>query len=216
MTVPGVFRPRSDAWLLVRELRPRVSRGTSVLDVFTGSGVLAVAAAQAGAESVVAVDLSRRAVLCVRANARLNGVEVDARRGELFEPVAGEHFDLLVANPPYVPGDAELPASGAARAWEGGLDGRALLDRLCEGAGRHLADGGTVLIVQSSISGEVETIERLTRAGLDAEVVRRHRGPLGPLVAARAAELEERGILTPGQSEEELLVIRAHAVRGSS
>lgn len=214
LTLPGVFHPRSDAWLLAAELRRNLGRGESVLDVFTGSGVLAVTAARAGARRVVAVDVSRRAVLCARANARLNGVRVDARRGDLFGPVGDERFDVIVANPPYVPGDAGLPSSGAARAWEGGLDGRALLERLCDEAAGHLAGEGRLLIVQSSVSGEQETIDRLAGGGLSAEVVQRRRGPLGPLVAARAAELEARGVLHPGQREEELLVISARTDPG--
>ncbi len=66
-TLPGVFRPRSDALLLVAAMRERgLARGAGALDLFTGSGVLAVAAALEGAREVTAVDLSRRAVLTAR------------------------------------------------------------------------------------------------------------------------------------------------------
>ena len=102
-----------------------LSRGASVLDVFTGSGVLGVSAALLGARAVMATDISWRAVLNARMNALLNGVQLRARRGDLFAPVAEERFDLVLANPPYVPGaDDELPAGGAERAWEGGRSGR--------------------------------------------------------------------------------------------
>ena len=209
LTLPGVFRPPSDSWLLVDAIREQdLAREASVLDVFTGSGVIAVAAALAGARDVTAVDISRRAVLTTRVNARLNGVRVRALRGDLFAPVAEQRFDLIVANPPYVPGKPEeLPARGVARAWEAGRDGRALLDRFCPGVPAHLGPGGRVLIVQSSLSGEDETLAALAEAGLAAEVLVRRRGGLGPIVSARAEELEARGVLRPGEREEDLLVI---------
>jgi release factor glutamine methyltransferase len=210
ITVPGVFRPRSDAWLLAAALSRESSRGASVLDVFTGSGVLAVAAGRSGAARVTAVDVSRRAVACARLNGRLNGVRVRALRGDLFAPVGDERFDVIVANPPYLPsvGGASRPR-GSARAWEGGADGRSLLDRLCDEAADHLLPGGVLILVQSSVSGLDPTLVRLADAGLRADVIDRRRGPLGALLSARARELEQRGILRPGVREEELLVVRA-------
>lgn len=213
VTLPGVFRPPSDSWLLADAVREgELARGASVLDVFTGSGVLAIAAAQAGAKDVTAIDISRRAVLTARMNARLNGVRVRALRGDVFEPVAGRRFDLILANPPYVPSESDaLPARGAARAWEAGRDGRALLDRFCPAVGAHLRRGGRVLIVQSSLSGERETLDALEAAGLTAEVLARERGDFGPIVSARAEQLERRGVLAAGEREEELLVIEGRS-----
>jgi release factor glutamine methyltransferase len=213
VTLPGVFRPPSDSWLVVETVREHdLARGRSVLDVFTGSGVLAVAAALAGAREVTAIDVSRRAVLTTRLNARLNGVRVQALRGDVLAPVAGRRFDLILANPPYVPGESEeLPARGVARAWEAGRDGRALLDRFCPSVAGHLTPGGRVLIVQSSLSGEEETLAALAANGLEAEVQVRRRGGLGPIVSARARELESRGLLAPGERSEDLLVIEGRA-----
>jgi release factor glutamine methyltransferase len=211
MRLPGVFRPPSDSWLLAGVMRERgLARDARVLDVFTGSGVLAVAAGLAGAREVTAVDVSRRAALCAALNGRVNGTRVRARRGDLFDPVRWESFDLITANPPYVPGD-EVPAAGAARAWEGGFDGRALVNRFTAEAAGHLSPGGSVLMVVSSLTGEAETLQLLDEGGLEAEVVARERGPLGPLVSARAELLEERGLLAPGEREEEMLVIEARA-----
>jgi release factor glutamine methyltransferase len=209
VVMPGVFRPRSDSWMLASRLRDELAPGASVADVCTGSGVLAVSAAMAGAGKVTAVDVSRRAALTARLNARLNGVSVRALRGDLLEPVAGERFDIIVSNPPYVPAaDDELPTSGPERAWDAGRDGRALLDRICDQAPTHLKPGGTLLIVHSSVCGEQRTVEMLTERGLVAEVASRTRGPLGPLLTARAATLEQRGLLDPGAREEDVVVIR--------
>jgi release factor glutamine methyltransferase len=197
--VPGVFRPRSDSELLARIAAARARPGARVLDPFTGSGILAIAAAAAGAD-VTAVDISRRAVACAWLNGRLNGVRVRALRGDLFGPVAGERFDLIVANPPYVPGEADGRVRGAARAWEGGPDGRWLVDRLCDEAPAYLRPGGELLIVHSDACGEAATLARLEAHGLAVEVVERRRGERGPLMARR---------LGPG--DEELLVFSARA-----
>lgn len=213
VVLPGVFRPRSDSWMLTESLRDAAGEsaleGAETLDLCTGSGVAAVTAARAGAEAT-AVDVSRRAVATVRLNALLNGVgtRVAALRGDLLGAVGGRAFDAITANPPYVPSpDDELPRSGPERAWEGGRDGRLVLDRICAAAPAHLRPGGRLLLVHSSLCGTDLTLERLAAGGLDARVVRRERGPLGPLMLARAGELERRGILAPGQRDEEVVVI---------
>ena len=215
ITLPGVFQPHSDARLLAAAMRERgLAVGARVLEVFAGSGAVAIAAAREGAREVTVIDVSRRALAASWINARRNGVRVRTRRGDLFAPVAGERFDLILANPPYVPSAAdELPRSGAARAWEGGGDGRALLDRLCDEAPAHLAPGGTLLLVQSSICGEDATLARIEAAGLHGERVAAERGPLGPLMRERAPLLHARGLLAPGQHEEELLVLAGRAGR---
>jgi release factor glutamine methyltransferase len=212
--LPGVFRPRSDTWLLAAALRgqPRL-RGGAVLDVCTGSGALAITAALAGARSVTAVDVSRRAVLAARINARLNGVRVQAVRGDLLGAVPGRRFDVIVSNPPYLPADGdELPARGSARHTEAGRSGRVLLDRLIAAAPAHLAPGGVLLVTHSSVNDEGETLARMRAAGLAATVVERRRGALGPLLAARAPELESRGLLAPGERSEDVVVVAGAAL----
>jgi release factor glutamine methyltransferase len=213
ITLPGVFQPRSDTWLLAEALRQRRPGPESrVLDLCTGSGALAVAAARAGAGDVVAVDVSRRAVLTARCNALLNGVRIRAVRGDLFDAVGNERFDLIVSNPPYLPAEADAPPTrGMRRAWDAGRDGRALLDRVCAGAADHLRPGGTILLVHSSVCGEERTLHMLRDHGLQAGVLVRRRGPLGPLLAARAPELENRGLLAPGERTEDVLVVAARA-----
>jgi release factor glutamine methyltransferase len=213
--VPGVHRPISDAWMLADAMRAELGDGRrTVLDVCTGTGVLAIAAARTGAQAA-AVDLSRRALACVRVNSRLNGVRVEALRGDLFAPVQGRRFDVIVTNPPYVPGTTdELPQRGIERAWYAGLDGRVLVDRICDEAAPHLEPGGVVLIVHSSVNDERETMRRLSASGLEASVAARHRGALGPLLTAQAGELERRGLLSEGQREEDVVIVRGERPRG--
>src|SRR5205085_3406486 len=107
---PGVFRPLSDTWMLADVLREAtLPPRASVLELCAGTGAVAISAALRGAREVTTVDISRRSVLATRVNARLNGVRVRARRGDLFAAVGNARFDAIVSNPPYVPAaDHEL------------------------------------------------------------------------------------------------------------
>jgi release factor glutamine methyltransferase len=96
LRLPGVYRPQADTWLLAETLR-HARVGARVLDVCTGTGVLALAAARSGAGEVVAVDDCARAVLAARVNAWLWRVPVRVLRNDLFEGLSGEAFDVIVA-----------------------------------------------------------------------------------------------------------------------
>jgi release factor glutamine methyltransferase len=157
----------------------------------------------------MAVDVSRRALLSVCLNALLNGVRVRARRGDLFDAVRGERFDLVVANPPYLPAeDDALPARGRARARDAGRDGRAVLDPLCAAAAAHLKPGGAILIVHSSVCGFDMTMRSLQATSLSVDVLAEHNGPLGPLLRERAERLCDAGLLEPGAASERVAIIR--------
>jgi release factor glutamine methyltransferase len=214
LTFPGVFRPISDSWQLAAAVCAEIrARGGSprVLEVGTGSGAIAVAAARCGAQ-VTAVDVSRRALASAWLNARLHGTRIRVRRGSLLEPFAGERFDLIVSNPPYVPcPDPSLPRRGPERAWDAGPDGRAVLDELIAMAPAHLRPGGALLLVHSTVNGEERTLGALAGQRLAAGVVARHPGPLGPLMSARVEHLEATGLIAPGRRDEEVLIVRGAA-----
>jgi release factor glutamine methyltransferase len=208
VTFPGVFRPRSDSWALARAVRERVRDGDDVVDPFTGSGILAIAAAQAGAHAT-AIDISRRATWATRLNARLNGVEVNVLRAGSMAPLGDRRFDMIVANPPYVPG-ADVEARGAARAWEAGPDGRRFVDSLCAEAPRRLKPGGRLLLIHSAFCGEDETMQSLATRGLEPRVVERSTGSLGPLMAERIERLGSLGFESQADRDrEEMLIFEA-------
>lgn len=205
--VPGTYRVQHDSLLLAEHVR-RLAPGRRVLDVCTGSGFLALTAAQVGASSVAAVDIARPAVTSTRINSLLLRARVDVRRGDLFAPVSAERFDLVVCNPPYVPAPTdELPTRGVARAWDGATSGRAVLDRVCDDVAGVLAPGGRVALVHSSVIGEERTVERLAARGVEAEVVCRRLIPFGPVMTNRADWLRSRGLLAPEEQEETLVVV---------
>lgn len=189
--------------------------GRRVLDIGTGTGALTLAAARAGAASVTAVDLSLRSIATTWINCRIHRVRCTVHRGDLFGPVAGQRFDLILANPPYVPAATNVASRHAiSRCWDGGVDGRAVLDRLCAGAAGLLAPKGMMLVVHSAVCDDTVTLRRLTDAGLHADVLARSTIPFGPVMRLRAAMLEVRRLIEPGQRDEDLVVIAARAPAG--
>jgi release factor glutamine methyltransferase len=212
--LPGVLRPPSDAELLAGVLgREGGLVGRDALDVCAGTGVLALTAAQLEARAV-AIDLSRRAVLNTRLNARLNGLAVTALRGDLFAPVRGRRFDVIVSNPPYIPAEPGGSSRGRARAWDAGPDGRDFLDRLCAEAPAHLRPGGRILLVHSSLSRPEETERRLAEHGLEAAVVAEHDGELGEIGRARADYLRSLGVVDE-TLRERMVVVEGRAAQAA-
>lgn len=207
---PAVYPPSEDSLLLAAAVADEDVTGARVLDLCTGSGVVAVAAMRSGADEVVAVDVSRRAALAARINLWGTGGSATVKRGDLFDACPGGTYDLIVSNPPYVPScDDELPRRGAARAWDGGRDGRTVIERICRDAPRRLRRGGRMLMVHSDVADPGRTIERLEHAGLDVSVVARRDVPFGPVMTRRARRLREAGLIDEGTAVEQLVVIRA-------
>lgn len=208
---PGVYPPQHDTSLLSEAVMAEdLDIGSKVLDLCCGTGALSVAALRAGAGRVVAVDISRRAQLNTWFNGIVNRSPIDARRGDLTDAVGDDLFDLVISNPPYVPtlGD-ELPTAGIERAWDAGMDGRAVLDRIAATAPSSLVPGGRMLLLQSTLSGVEKTEAILEERGMTVTVMAEKSIPFGPVMHARRKMLESRGLIAVGQDTEQLVVIRA-------
>ncbi len=130
--------------MCLRALETQVRHGDEVLDLGTGSGILAVAAARLGARRVVALDTDPQAVKAARENAVANGVGdvVEVREGTLPEGVAGERFDLIVANISGVTIERLAGAFGSALKDSGVLIVSGFLEDALAGLGRVLAEAG--------------------------------------------------------------------------
>lgn len=212
----GVYAPQADSLLLIEALeQTRLAPGRRVLDLCTGTGVVALAAAQQGAASVTAFDICPRAVACTRANATAMGLAVDARLGSWSHALGCRPYDLVVANPPYVPigpatGTERIPVeAGPPCAWNAGADGRLVLDPICEWSWTLLQPGGSMLLVQSEVSDVARSLRMLRSACLHAEVVLVQRIPFGPVMSARAQWLRDTARLHGAGQHEKLVVIRA-------
>jgi release factor glutamine methyltransferase len=212
----GVYTPQEDSQLLINVMeKTGLARGRRVADLCTGSGVVAIAAAAQGASEVTAFDICPRAAHFARQQVLTAGVDVTVHLGSWARAVEFGPYDLVVCNPPYIPhdpsvGSLELPTHlGPARAWDAGYDGRLVLDPLCASMRDLLAEGGTMLLVQSEFAEPRKTLAALSSCGLDAEILAWEWIPFGPVLSARAEWLEDTGRLDPGRRDEELVVIRA-------
>ena len=143
---PAVLIPREETELLVDVALDAPAR--RILDLGTGSGCLAIAVAKQRPQAeMTAVDASEAALEVARENALRHGVSVRFLQGDWFAPVAGERFDLILANPPYVAeGDAHL-TQGDVRfeprsALAAGADGLDDIRRIVAGAAGHLVPDG--------------------------------------------------------------------------
>lgn len=136
-----------------------VPEGAFVLDLCTGSGILAVFAAER-AQRVIASDINPRALEFARLNAALNGVDgkIEFRLGDLFEPVKGMRFDLITVNPPFEP---------TPKGWEnylhsdGGPSGLDIVARIFEQAGDYLMPNGTIQIITYIPVGRLSLINHI-------------------------------------------------------
>ncbi|WP_279365648.1 DUF7059 domain-containing protein [Microbacterium testaceum] len=160
-------------------------RARTALDIGTGCGIQALRLRRL-VDHVVATDISERALRFTRLNAFVNGVDgIETRLGSLFEPVAGETFDRVASNPPFVitPRVAGVPAYEYR---DGGIEGDSLVAAVISGVGEHLAPGA---VAQSLGNWEyrwgesgLDRVREWVGSSLDAWVIERE--VLDPLAYA--------------------------------
>ncbi|UVW28852.1 peptide chain release factor N(5)-glutamine methyltransferase [Massilia sp. H6] len=149
---PGVLIPRPDTELIVELALERLPAAGRLLDMGTGSGAIAVACAHSRPDAIVtALDLSEAALAIARDNAAANGAAVRFLRSDWFAAVAGERFELIASNPPYIAAGDEHLAQGDLRfepvgALTDGADGLSALRAIIDGAPDHLVAGGWLLL----------------------------------------------------------------------
>jgi HemK-related putative methylase len=172
LVTPSVFNPkvpRTGAFLAAQLDARRVRADAEVLDMGTGCGVCAIFAAR-HARRVVAVDINPAAVRCAGVNVGLNQLEqrIEVRHGDLFAPVAGERFDLVTFNPPFLRGS---PRSDRDRAWRS----TDVAERFAGGLGAHLKPGGVALLVLSSFGNAPLFLGQLQARGFAVSVLAERR-----------------------------------------
>ena len=172
---PSVLVPRPDTETVVEVARGARTDRTApcrVLDLCTGSGAIALALAkELSAAQIIATDVSAEAVAIAKRNVERNafGERIEVRHGDLFAPVAGETFDLIVSNPPYIATSVLATLSAEVRkepvlALDGGADGLAFYDRICAEAAAHLTEGGALVVEHGFDQAETVRV-RFERAG---------------------------------------------------
>lgn len=159
---------------LIQVLRDNASyvRGANVLEIGSGSGVVLAALGTLGAASLCGIDIEQVAVAAssLLLNQLGHGDNARIHHGDMWLPVAGRRFDLIVANLPHFPTERGA-VPGRLPSWSaGGADGRSLLDPFLESLAEHLAPGGRAVITHNAFVGLDRSRELAARNGLQLRI----------------------------------------------
>ncbi|MEM4699368.1 MAG: methyltransferase [Candidatus Nezhaarchaeales archaeon] len=160
-----VYPPSEDTYLLLDGINDR--RADVALEVGSGTGIATLKMASNGS-FVVASDIDPKAAHCTKLNAKKNGLSslIDVVVGDSLSPFRDQGFNLIVFNPPY------LPTEDRDVRWSGGPNGREVLDRFINEVCSKLKSGGILLLIQSTLTGVAETLNKLRSKGMRAGVAR--------------------------------------------
>ena len=167
----NVFWPFTDSQVLTKNMK--VNPGDSILDVGTGSGVLAIFAANKGAGQVLAVDINPNAVKCAKVNVKKHGFKdiIEVRLSDVYENIKNnEKFDLILANLPCR--DKKASDLVEASMWDTNLHAH---KALISGAKKHLKEDGKIYLVNANF-GPINKIKKIVRDnGLKIEKISEHK-----------------------------------------
>ncbi|WP_458405934.1 HemK2/MTQ2 family protein methyltransferase [Methanobrevibacter sp.] len=168
-TDDNVYVPAEDSYMLADNLE--IKEGQSVLEIGTGSGIVAMYASRL-TDRITVTDINFDACQLAEKNFRENGIDnIEILFGNMFEPVENRKFDVILFNTPYLPTeDGDVIDDTLNYAFDGGLNGRKVIDMFLNEVGNHLNDGGIVQLIQSSLSGNEETLQKLDELGFIAEI----------------------------------------------
>lgn len=168
-TMETVYIPAEDSFLLAENLA--IKPGDSVLEIGTGTGIVAMYASKI-TDKITVTDINFDAVQLAEQNFRKNNIEnIEILFGNLFEPVKNRKFDVILFNTPYLPTENDdVIDDNLNYAFDGGLNGRKVIDNFLNEVKNHLNDKGTVQIIQSSLSNNEETLKRLDELGFISEI----------------------------------------------
>ena len=168
-TDDNVYVPAEDSYLLADNLE--IKEGQSVLEIGTGSGIVAMYASRL-TDRITVTDINFDACILAEKNFNDNNIEnIEILFGNLFEPVKNRKFDVILFNTPYLPTEEDDVIDDTINyAFDGGLNGRKVIDLFLDEVKNHLNDGGIVQMIQSSLSGNQETLDRLDGMGFIAEI----------------------------------------------
>jgi release factor glutamine methyltransferase len=171
-THENVYIPAEDSYLLAENLE--IEYGKSVLEIGTGSGIVAMHASKL-TDKVTATDINFDAIMLAESNFKANDIDnIELLFGNLFEPVKDRKFDVILFNTPYLPTEeGEVLEDNLNYAFDGGLNGRTVIDLFLNEVKNHLNDGGIVQLIQSSLSDNDETLNKLDELGFIAEIAKK-------------------------------------------
>ena len=166
-----VYMPSDDTFLLAENLE--IKEGQSVLEIGTGSGLVSMYASLLS-DDVTATDINYNALELAEKNFKLNNISnIKLEFGDMFEPIKDKKFDVILFNTPYLPTDSDdIINDDLNYAFDGGLNGRKVIDRFINEVPNHLNDKGIVQMIQSSLSNNERTLDIFDAKGFIAEIAK--------------------------------------------
>ena len=162
-----VYPPAEDTFLLIDNLE--VYADEEVLEVGVGTGIVSISASFV-CKNVLAVDINPHAIRCAENNIKLNNrSNIKVIESDLFENV-DDKYDLIIFNTPYLPVEEDELSDDYSKAWDGGVDGRKVIDKFIDDSLSYLKDNGRIQLVQSSLSDNEKTLEKYRKMGVNAEI----------------------------------------------
>ncbi|MEA3229492.1 MAG: HemK2/MTQ2 family protein methyltransferase [archaeon] len=186
-TDENVYEPSDDTYLLMDAFaKIRLNKGLRVLEIGCGSGIVSVALSKT-VGSIVACDINPYAVKLTEKNIQKNKIKnVKVIKSDLFDGVKGK-FDLIIFNTPYLPQSVDEKVTGYInKAWDGGCDGRKVIDRFLLEAPPHLFENGFLVFVESSLSHYEKSIAFLESCGFRADIISREKHSFEEIVVIKA------------------------------
>lgn len=179
-----VYEPAEDTFLMLDTIKHLSDigyldfSGKNVLELGTGVGLIGLwiaIKAPTRPKYVVITDISSQAIRCANNNAKLNSaINVNMLCGDLFSLFGrNAKFDFIIFNPPYVPSTTDMHRKALdweERAWDGGVDGRLLIDRFLHSFPDYIKDTGIVLILHSSLNRIEKTMKITKSLGFKSKV----------------------------------------------
>ena len=158
----SAYTPSEDSYLL-KSVIPKYVKSKSVLDMGSGSGILAETAINSKAKSVLAADINIESIKI------LNSKKIPCIKSNLFSKV-NKKFDVIIFNPPYLPEDKREPKSSALET-TGGKNGGEIILKFLKQAKSHLNKKGIILLLLSSLTPRNKIIFLLAKNSMSYQVI---------------------------------------------
>ncbi len=173
LSIPdSVYAPAEDSFMLADAVE---NLSGSILEIGCGSGLVSLICTKNIAAKVIGVDINPEAVACAKQNAKTNKISnVEFFKSDLFSSakLKGKKFDYTLFNPPYLPTSKDEKLNGKINhAYDGGKDGRVVLDKFLAKFDKYLKPNGSLFLIQSSLNSFEKTKEKLQSIGFSVEII---------------------------------------------
>ena len=163
-----VYIPSDDTFLLAENLE--IEPTDTVLEIGTGTGIVALYAYKLS-KNITVSDINYNALELAEKNFKNNNANIELVFGNLFEPFKDRKFDVILFNTPYLPtSEDEILNDELNYAFDGGEDGRTVIDSFINEVKNYLNKNGKVQLIQSSLSDNNKTLDKLEKNGFICEI----------------------------------------------